>query len=615
MSLVGHGASLTQRGSGSGLRRWMSDGTGPRQLVVRFAVPTFVAFVLVGVVLQGVILRNSREQALATYEPAAVAAAGLVYHGLSQASPSSGPLEGVDWLPLSQLLPYQLTARHYLAASLWRADGTVLWSSQRDLVGRRFDGLPPSAAEVLRTQRPATRVVEPGDGGPLVMDRTAIVVDVPIAPPGGEGPLMVVRMFGDWAPIEQQLAASRRSIGLTLGIALVALFLVILPTAAWAGRALRRRGDELREAEQRFRELAEQSPDGLLQLSTDGELVCEYANPALERLTGRSAGCWKQDPGRVIAEAVPEVDVRAELLGGLARGSHRDSRHHPIDVPWTMPDGSTVWLAFHLARMEPDGGTPQAATQAVVIDVTPFKIGRDKLEEAVRREQQARAQLVELDELKNAFLRAVSHELRTPLASVIGMSLTLQSKRRQLPEPTTDKLVDGVVRNAQRLQRLLADLLDVDRLSQGVIELARRPADVAEVVRGVVEAQEPSSHPITLHAEPVTLDVHAASIERVMENLLANAVRHTPPGTPITVEVRPDGERAYICVADQGPGIPADLVDTIFDPFVQGPSSRADANPGTGIGLSLVQRLVALHGGSVRVESNDETGSRFVVRL
>jgi signal transduction histidine kinase len=257
-----------------------------------------------------------------------------------------------------------------------------------------------------------------------------------------------------------------------------------------------------------------------------------------------------------------------------------------------------------------------------MVDVTERKRAEEalrrserKYSDAFRREREAARRLRALDEMKNTFLEAVSHDLRTPLTSILGSAITLEQAGPELPGEDVADLAGRIAANARKLERLVGDLLDLDRLQRGIVAPQRRPTDVAALVRRVVEETETlRDRPVSLELEPVTAEIDAAKVERIVENLLANAVRHTPRGTPITVRTRPAGEGAEIEVEDQGPGIPREMREAIFEPFRQAPG-HPHPSPGVGIGLSLVRRFAELHGGRAWVEEAAGGGARFRVLL
>jgi two-component system, OmpR family, sensor histidine kinase KdpD len=232
----------------------------------------------------------------------------------------------------------------------------------------------------------------------------------------------------------------------------------------------------------------------------------------------------------------------------------------------------------------------------------------------VRREQEAADRLRNLDEMKNAFLQAVSHELRTPLTSILGFALTLEQQEGSLSDEQRRDLVAPLAANARKLKRLLADLLDVDRLARGLLEPRLAQVDLAALVRSVVEETDTQGHAVEIDAEPVVALVEAPKVERILENLLANAVRHTPDRTRIWVRLADLGDEILIEVEDDGPGIPSELKMELFQAFRQG-DDQDPHSPGTGIGLALVAGFTKLHGGRVEVADRASGGVSFKVFL
>src|SRR5262249_17322905 len=138
-----------------------------------------------------------------------------------------------------------------------------------------------------------------------------------------------------------------------------------------------------------------------------------------------------------------------------------------------------------------------------------------------------------LDQLRDSILSAVSHELRTPLTAIVGFAQTL--KVRTLEPTLRSALIDNLFAQAQRLERLLADLLDLDRLRHGLVRPKFAETDIAHLVEQVAAAYRDDLHPIALRTEPASAEVDAPKVERIVDNLIANAMRHTPSGTEITV--------------------------------------------------------------------------------
>ncbi len=245
------------------------------------------------------------------------------------------------------------------------------------------------------------------------------------------------------------------------------------------------------------------------------------------------------------------------------------------------------------------------------------RVATEQLGAALAREQAATGHLRGLDELKDAFLQAVSHDLRTPLASVLGIALTLERSRWALPPAEVDDLLGRLTANARRLDRILCGLLDLDRLARGIVEPRRERIDLGALVATIVDQAQADlggDHPIVVDVASVQIAIDSAKVERIVENLLVNAARHTPPGTPIWVRVDRRDAGALLTVADAGPGVPAEQRERIFQPFHRGPSEAGHA-PGSGVGLALVARFASLHGGRAWVEPRAGGGACFQVLL
>ncbi len=242
-----------------------------------------------------------------------------------------------------------------------------------------------------------------------------------------------------------------------------------------------------------------------------------------------------------------------------------------------------------------------------------------ELKDGLRRELAAADKLRALGDMKDTFLRAVSHDLRTPLTAMLGVAITLERTRLNLPREQALDLVGMLVEKTRKLERLLKDLLDLNRLEEGVLEPNRSLTDVRELVHRVVtEVDQLAGWPIDIEAEPIQAFIDGPKVERIVENLLLNTTRHTPPGTRVWVKALARGSDLELIVEDAGPGVPAELAGTIFEAFRRGGTSDAPTmshHRGVGIGLSLVARFAALHGGHAWVDERWGGGAAFHVLL
>jgi PAS domain S-box-containing protein len=354
--------------------------------------------------------------------------------------------------------------------------------------------------------------------------------------------------------------------------------------------------------------------DPVLVLDPDGRVL--DANPAAGRLVGRP-------PTEIVGEPVTRLlptwsatvtEALAARVDQASKEVTRDGRIYDLAIS-ALPDRQRQ-AGGHLVVAR-DVTERRQVEERLCAALNHERVATDRLAAALAGERAAAEHLRTLDELKSGFLQAVSHDLRTPLASVLGIALTLQRGRGQLGPADTDDLLGRLTANARKLDRILTGLLDLERLDRGIIELHRERVDLARLVAEVVsEAREEllNSHPVSLELLPVQVLADAAKVERIVENLLANAARHTDPGTPIWVRVTRGDRGALLCVDDAGPGVPVEQRESIFRPFQRGRGVGSYA-PGSGVGLALVAQFASLHDGHAWVEDRAGGGASFRVLL
>jgi len=248
-------------------------------------------------------------------------------------------------------------------------------------------------------------------------------------------------------------------------------------------------------------------------------------------------------------------------------------------------------------REEADRALEEAAALAAERD----RMRAEAIEaEAVRRS----------DELKTSLLRSVSHDLRTPLTAIIAAGAALDSPSVTAAE--RHELSDAVVDEGRRLSRLVENLLDVSRLESGKAEPHREPVELGDLLAAARESIGPHGERVRLALEEdlPPLRVDPTQLERAFANLLENAVVHGD-GQPVLVRSRLVGPRLVVRVVDQGPGIPENLRERIFEPFYRAPETAGGA--GSGLGLAIARGFIEANGGEVEVESLPGQGSSFVV--
>ena len=244
----------------------------------------------------------------------------------------------------------------------------------------------------------------------------------------------------------------------------------------------------------------------------------------------------------------------------------------------------------------------------------------ESLKREIQERQRAEQELLDADRRKDDFLAILGHELRNPLAPIRTAIAVLQ---RQGPgDPALVRMRDVIDRQVRHMTRLIDDLLDVSRITQGKINLKREPVDVGAIARQALETNMPAisarGHHVvaSIPDEPVYVDGDMVRLTQVIANLVNNAAKYTPDGGRIELQVQATDGLAAVTVRDNGIGIGQEYLSHVFDLFGQVRNPRPHSHDGLGIGLALVQRIVEMHNGAVEARSAGENrGSEFVVRL
>jgi NtrC-family two-component system sensor histidine kinase KinB len=401
----------------------------------------------------------------------------------------------------------------------------------------------------------------------------------------------IARRFG--APIEA-LAKAADNIGqgnfeVTLPISSAAEMNLLTRRFGVMAEALRQHQvtniDELLAGQQRLQAVLDSIDDGLLMIDRQGHL--EHLNPVAQRQLG-----WEEDRlGLGLGEALgrPELDEQLDLVlrGGTLERAPEDLS---IEV-----DGETRLLTYSLTPVSHTKGHILGAVM-VLHDVT---------------EQRA------FERVRSEFVLRASHELRTPVTGMHMAFGLLQERVRFPAESREADLLKTVNEEMQRLMQLINDLLNFSRYQNGLQKLILAPFDVHELleasrVRFAEQAQEQDIILLVEMQEPLPrLHADRAQLERVLDNLLDNALRHTPNGGLIRLQARRHGERMIISVEDNGEGIAYGQQARIFEPFVQVGRKKG----GAGLGLALCKEIVQLHGGRMGVYSRPAQGTQFYMAL
>ncbi len=388
----------------------------------------------------------------------------------------------------------------------------------------------------------------------------------------------------------------------------------------WQGVILdvseRKRAEEqLKEAELKFRTIVEhnQAIFYTQEIDPDDPSVSNttYIAPGNTDLIGYTLDEVRADPA--LWRAIVHPEDRARIGAADAESNTSGTDHFSEEYRMIAKDGRVVWVQDEATLVQLEGRAPY--WQGFLLDVTERKDAEVRLAQALAVEREAAQRLRTLDDMKNTFLQAVSHDLRTPLAAILGLAITLSREDVALPATDARDLATRIADNARRLDRLVTNLLDLDRLSRGITSPYLQPTNVGELAASVVrESGLVDDDRLVLELEPVTASIDAAKVERIVENLVANAARHAPDASRVWVRVWMEDGGVVLAVEDEGDGIDPDIRELVFQPFQQGPDAPRHA-PGVGVGLTLVERFASLHDGRAWVEDRDGGGASFRVWL
>ena len=355
---------------------------------------------------------------------------------------------------------------------------------------------------------------------------------------------------------------------------------------------------ELRASEERFRAVFENAATGIAITDRDGRLG--HANAAFCSLLGYSEAELR---GMKFSGLVHPEDLAANLAK-LADVSGKPSGAFEIENRYVRKDGESVWVRKFISSLE-DRGDEASSLLVLVTDMS----ARRQMEQALR----------EADRRKDEFLATLAHELRNPLAPIRNAVYALNKLGG---DERTRLLLAMAQRQVDHLVRLVDDLIEISRVTCGKIELKKERVDLGEVLRHAVETSGPlidaQGHRLNVKLPPasVMLVADAVRLAQVFANLLNNAAKFTPNGGSLWLEAELCGAEAVVRVRDNGVGIPAETLPSVFELFAQAKDASDRIREGLGIGLALSRDLVQLHDGTIEAFSKGKgKGSEFVVRL
>jgi PAS domain S-box-containing protein len=348
----------------------------------------------------------------------------------------------------------------------------------------------------------------------------------------------------------------------------------------------------LRNADYPYRALVEQMQDGAAILSPAGDVL--YCNQSLAQLAGTPL---QEVIGRPVLRFFESAE-RDEIASFLARGDGKRRSH------FIAASGRTTDVLLSLTSSDTDGVERSGLIVTDLSELHDARLGRDLAEQR--------------NQAKDEFMAMLAHELRNPLSAITAALEVLQVSDSKDSSAMRAREIIG--RQSRHLSRLVDDLLEVARAISGKVTLSVVPLDFADAVRRSVaqlaSRTEERRIEVEIESGPHWIHGDAVRIEQIITNVVSNAVKYTPVDGVIRVTLATRDGEAVLCVRDNGLGIAPELLPQIFEPFVQGERTLARAEGGLGIGLTLVRRLIELHGGSVSAASEGPgRGSSFTIRV
>jgi PAS domain S-box-containing protein len=378
--------------------------------------------------------------------------------------------------------------------------------------------------------------------------------------------------------------------------------------------------EALRHSEERFRILVEGVHDYAIFLLDPQGYISTW-NTGAQLIKGYSAN-------EVIGEHVSIFYPPEDVLSGKANEELRiaaaQGRYEEQEGLRVRKDGSRFWANIVISALYDADGELRGFSK-VTRDITDRKqaeVARQQLlerERQLERERESRVQMEELLRIRDEFLTVTAHELRTPVTSLMGYAQLLQRRleRGDVSPERMHRAVRTVIHQARRLNQLTTMLLDLTRLEHGKLSLDRAAIDLRGSVERVLDEIQLLTDQHTLEIKlppfPIVIEGDELRLEQVFYNLLQNAIKYSPLGGAITVNVCNSGSQAVVTIADRGLGIPAADLPHVFDRFYRAANVATEHISGMGIGLYIVKELVTLHGGTIDVSSVPGEGSIFRV--
>ena len=342
---------------------------------------------------------------------------------------------------------------------------------------------------------------------------------------------------------------------------------------------------EQKQSRELLQSVYQSSPLGIYIIHEDR---LQYTNPQFQKITGFNK-TELLDRDLLSLVAVEDIDVvKSSMVFTL-----KEASSYPCEYRILNKTGQIKWVMQTVSPIRYEG---REAVLGSLMDITERKYLERKVVE-----------YEELSKMKSDLLATVSHELRTPLATIKGYSTMILDYFAKLTSDETKEYLKSIDNSTDRLAKLVDNLLETSRLDAGLLNLERAPVNVSQLIEGVAteaNIRENQRHVFTVDVKKLPrANIDAKRVRQVLDNLIDNATKYSPPGTEITISAVPSGEELLVSVTDHGPGIPPEELGNIFDRMYRIEQRVYSGADGMGLGLYICQRLVEAHGGRIWAES------------